>query len=86
MLKNIPSTVNKSSIIPVTLTLETECEVQLMYELLGRIDFKGISDLLKISDEEARNLMVEINVISEELEEFWYNYSDYALQMTEITE
>lgn len=57
-----------------------------LYELLGRISFKGISNLLKISDEEARNLMVEINAISEELEEFGYNYSDYALQMTEITE
>lgn len=77
---------NKSSILPVTITLETECEVQLIYELLGRISFKGISNLLKISDEESRNLMAEINDISEELEEFGYNYSDYALQMTEITE
>ena len=77
---------NKSSILPVTITLESEHEVQLMYELLGRIDFKGISNLLKISDEESRNLMAEINVISEELEEFGYIYSDHALQMTEITE
>ena len=74
---------NKSSIIPLTLTLETEHEVQLMYELLGIINFKGISKLLKISDEESRNLMAEINVISEE---FGYNYSYYASQMTGITE
>ena len=77
---------NKSSIIPLTLTLETEHEVQLAYELLGRINSQDIENILSISYEEAMELIYNINVVSKELEKSGYKYSEYRLWMTEITE
>lgn len=88
MLKNIPSIVNKSSILPVTITLETEYEVQLMYELLGRFHFKDMRKLLGdcCSDSEWGSTILDIYNIRNELKEAGYKHAEGKLQMSDISE
>ena len=88
MVENYLLNMNKSSILPVTFTLETEHEVHLMYELLGRFHFEDMRTLLgdSCSTEQWRNTVLDIYGIVEELKEAGYRHAEGKLHMTEITE
>ena len=67
--------VNKSSILPVTLTLESEHEVQLIYELFNNLRFVDLKVLLYMSDSKTCQLLSAIDMVCRELEEYGYEPS-----------
>lgn len=66
---------NKSSTLPGTLALETEHEVQLVYELFNNLRFVDLKVLLSMSDSKTWELLSAIDMVCRELEEDGYEPS-----------
>lgn len=71
----------KSSILPVTITLETENDVQLFYELISRVDINQVKELCNISTQEAHDIYWNIQGICDELEEAGYDFNNSSLNL-----